>query len=177
MHPDSVSAEVKRILVVAQQESEKFHHYYLGVEHLFIALTKNKSGVTQRVLRDLNINPKQFRDSLRDFIGQGDGHRYWDGIVITPRCQIILGQAREESENLGKELIDEKSLLNAIFKEGEGIPIRVLEGLGFQTQMILEMINDSTLQVEVNTGPVSAGEQLVHFSIEKKKFTSGGRNN
>ncbi|MDD5701291.1 MAG: Clp protease N-terminal domain-containing protein [Dehalococcoidales bacterium] len=174
---DNLSPEVKKILALARHESEGLRHYYLGVEHIFIALTKMDSGVMQRILGEIKIDPKQLRDSLRYFIGLGDGHRYWDGTVITPRCQLILELAREEAEKDGEDSISTKSLLIAIFKEGEGIPVRVLEGLGFQAQNILEMINDSTVQVAFDTATHSTCDYLVQFSVIEQKFKSGGRNN
>ncbi|MBN1191229.1 MAG: hypothetical protein JXA46_15845 [Dehalococcoidales bacterium] len=174
---DNLSPEVEKIMALAQQESEGLRHYYLGVEHIFIALTKIDSGVTQRILRELKLNPKQLRDNLRYFVGLGDGHRYWEGTVITPRCKSILGLAKEEAEKDGVGSISAKGLLTAIFKEGEGIPVRVLEGLGFRAQKILEMINDSTVPVEGEMALATVSDQFVQLSIEEHKFTSGGRNN
>ena len=65
MEPENLSPEAQQILALAQKESENLKHFYLGVEHIFIALTKIENGVTQGVLQQLNLNPKQARDTVR----------------------------------------------------------------------------------------------------------------
>lgn len=40
MLPNNLSHEAKQILSLAEQESERHRHFYLGIERIFIALTK-----------------------------------------------------------------------------------------------------------------------------------------
>jgi ATP-dependent Clp protease ATP-binding subunit ClpC len=127
VQPEDLSPEAKQILALARQESEKLKHFYLGVEHIFIALTKVENGVTQSVLQQLNLNPKQVRDAIRRFTGMGDGNRYWEGVKVTPRCEAVLGLASEGVSRRGKAPIEEKDLFLAILEEGESLPVRLLQ--------------------------------------------------
>jgi len=75
MLPENLSPEARQILAATRQESENLHHFYLGVEHIFIALTKVENGVTHAVLQKLSLNPEQVRDAIRRFVGTGDGNQ------------------------------------------------------------------------------------------------------
>ena len=53
--PANLSQEAARIFALASQESEQLMHFYLGTEHIFIALTKIENGLTLAVLRHVNL--------------------------------------------------------------------------------------------------------------------------
>jgi len=82
------------------------------------------SGVTQRILKELKISPKQLRDNLRYFVGSGDGHRYW---CYNSQVSVNSGLAREEAERMEGFNLREESP-DCDLQEGEGIPVRVIKG-------------------------------------------------
>lgn len=151
--PSNLSSEARQIMILAQQESENLQHFYLGVEHIFIALTKVEGGVTQSVLSDLGLNPKQVRDAVRLFSGMGDGHRYWNGIITTPRCRAVLDLAGQRTEVIEDVPIEEHDLLLAILREGEGIPVRILQKSGISIPQIIDIAEQTKIPVEVKKIP------------------------
>jgi ATP-dependent Clp protease ATP-binding subunit ClpC len=73
---NNLSDKAKQILTLAGQESVNLKHFYLGVEHLFIALTKIPDGLAQGVLQHFGLDSKQVRDAIRSPIGIGsEKHR------------------------------------------------------------------------------------------------------
>ena len=151
MMPDNLSEEAKAIIAFAQRESELFKHFYIGTEHIFIALTKIEGGLTQGVLRHMSLEPKQVRDTIRRWVGLGDGYRYWDGFIFTPRSKEVLRLASEEASKTKFKLVGERELLLGILKEGEGIPARIL-------QMLNVPISEMIKLVEVEKIPIAAGK-------------------
>jgi ATP-dependent Clp protease ATP-binding subunit ClpC len=142
MATENLSPEAKQILALARQESENLQHFYLGVEHIFIALTKVENGVTHSVLQQSNLDPKQVRDAIHRFVGSGDSHRYWEGTRVTPRCEAVLKLAAEEAGRREKALLEEKDLLLGILKEGESLPVRVLQKMGVSIAGIIGLAEE-----------------------------------
>lgn len=122
---NNLSDETKQILTLAVQESVNLKHFYLGVEHLFIALTKIPDGLAQRVLQHFGLDSKQVRNAIRSNIGIGsEEHR--QGIIYTPRIERLLELSEKESAKT-KSDIGQKHLLLGILKEGNSIPVRILQ--------------------------------------------------
>jgi len=161
MSSENLGPEAKQILALARQESESLQHFYLGVEHIFIALTKVENGVTQAVLRQLNLDPKQFRDTIRQFVGTGDGHRYWEGVKVTPRCEVIIKLASEKSGRREKALVEEKGLLLAILEEGESIPVRVLQKMGVSIPGIIGAAKEEKVPVAAKKIPYASDTRIL----------------
>lgn len=153
---------LKHILINARQESYKMRHFYLGAEHLFIALLEIKGGLASSILQKQGFTPEYVIDCVRRKIGKGSRHRLWAGVPNTPRADVLLDIARDIALESGREEIDERDLLTAILEEDDSIPVRVLRALGIEdTHAIVESIynNDhvstelQTPYVEIESGP------------------------
>jgi len=115
------------ILTLARQESAWLHHYFIGVEHLFIALTKLQGGLTVAVLEHHSLSPRFMRYSLRETVGRYENQRYWPGFPETPRATDVLALAKRYA---GLHAVTERDLLLAILDEGDSVVIRVLNEMG-----------------------------------------------
>lgn len=118
---------VQDILMLARQESAKLHHYFIGVEHLFVALTQLSGGLTVAVLEHHGISPRFVRYSLRESVGRYEDRRFWPGFVDTPRTTTVLGLMKRYA---GLHAPAERDLLLAILDEGDSVVIRVLDEMG-----------------------------------------------
>jgi hypothetical protein len=121
---------IKDILITARQESHRMRHFYLGVEHLFIALLEIKSGITSAILSDNGLAPEYVIDRIRRKVAKGSRHRLWAGVPNTPRTDVVLSIAHEIAQEDGRKNIVERDLLVAILDERDNIPVRALVALG-----------------------------------------------
>ncbi len=161
MQPDNLSPEAQQILALAQKESEDLKHFYLGVEHIFIALTKIENGVTQSSLQQLKLDPKQARDAVRRIAGMGDGNRYWEGMKITPRCEAVLKLASKQAARRGNLPLEEKDLLLAILEEGESLPVRLLRNSGVNIRELILLVEEEKVLVGAKKIPGSSKTPLL----------------
>jgi hypothetical protein len=129
---------LRDILIHARQESFRMRHFFLGVEHLFIALLEIQSGLTAGILEDLGLTPDYVIDAVRRKTGKGGKHRLWAGLPNTPRTDIVLGIANDLALENSHDEINERDLLMAIFDEGDSIPVRVLKSLGLDVERMVE---------------------------------------
>jgi len=128
--------DLKDILISARQESYRMRHYYLGVEHIFIALLEVKGGIASDILESYGLQPSYVVDAIRRKVGKGSKQRLWTGTPNTPRADIIIDIAHEIALEKGRNAINERDLLIAILDEGENIPTHVLTILGLDLNML-----------------------------------------
>ncbi|MEQ8677913.1 MAG: Clp protease N-terminal domain-containing protein [Aggregatilineales bacterium] len=155
---------LKHILISARQESYKMRHFYVGAEHLFIALLEIKGGLASSIVQKHGLTPEYVIDSVRRKIGKGSRHRLWAGVPNTPRADVLLDIARDIAMESGRDEIDERDLLTAILEEDDSIPVRVLHALGIEdTHKIVESIyNNEHVSTEMQT-PYVEIETGAHF--------------
>lgn len=134
------------ILISARQEASKMRQFYLGVEHLFIALLTVKGGLASSMLQEYGLTAEYAINAIRRRSGKGSQHRLWTGIPNTPRTDIVLGMAHDISTENEHPEIDERDLLIAILEEHDSIPIRVLKALGVDNlEALSEKVRNLTL--------------------------------
>ncbi len=144
--PDIPEKEIRercaRLLRAAEEEALRLQHNYIGVEHLFMALTRHEDGPTFALLRRAGFNPRQVRADIRREIGMGDGAGMESRpLPLTPRMEIVLSIAIANAENApGAAQVDEKQALIAILQEGESVPVRKLFDLGFNVNYWLQRL-------------------------------------
>lgn len=126
----SLGEDSKVVLSLAAAYSKGLRHYYLGVEHVFIAMAKIEGSFTQRVLAGFGLDPKETRDRVKIEAGPGYKEQPWDGIYATPRLMNVLTAAHDLAQDEGCERVGERHLLLAILEDEDSLPTRALRGLG-----------------------------------------------
>src|SRR5258708_36428444 len=145
-HPDQQrngtvdSISLRDIEAIARIESAKMQHFYVGVEHLFIALTKLDGGLTASIFEHGDQSARYLRYATRELAGRGDDRRYWPGYRNTPRATNVLNHAQQLTVQGVQP--DERALLLAILEEGNSIPIRALREAGVDTDRLRETVRD-----------------------------------
>src|SRR5215831_8994706 len=123
------SATARAVTTLAEQECRNASHYYLGTEHLLLAMASDPpSDIAAEFVR-MGLEPWLVKRAVREALGPGGDHP-WDGILITPRVQRIVTAARANTPD--PELVKPIDLLRAIVADGGGVAARVLDQLTAQ---------------------------------------------
>ena len=110
------------MLRAAEQECRNHNHYYVGVEHLLVALLEEQdSGVAER-LRAENMDVSEVHAEVRRALGTGED-RMWEGILVTPRVRKVVALAEEQA---GERAVEPADLLDAILLEGGSLAAEIL---------------------------------------------------
>lgn len=142
---------LEQIEALARDESAKLQHFYVGVEHLFIALTRLDGGLVPDVLAQVGSSPRYLRYVVRDLAGRGEERRYWTGYPLSPRASAVLDAAGAYVRT-GKKPA-ERALLLAILDEGQSIPIRALRSANIDLERLREAILDWSGEAQVTLPP------------------------
>ncbi|MCL5258582.1 MAG: hypothetical protein M1314_02415 [Firmicutes bacterium] len=116
------SAASRRVLRAAEQECRNHNHYYVGAEHLLLALLEEHDPEVMAGLRAERIDPSEAHAAVRGMLGTGED-RLWEGILVTPRVRKIVSLA--EARACGRE-IEPVDLYEAMRAEGGSLAAEIL---------------------------------------------------
>jgi ATP-dependent Clp protease ATP-binding subunit ClpB len=117
---DRLTVKSQEALAEAQKLAERAGHQQIDVEHLGLALVRQKEGLTSDLLQKLGADPgiiaRELERELKKIpqvSGSGAGQ-----ISITPRINDVFSVAEQEAERLKDEYISTEHLLLAIVDAG-----------------------------------------------------------
>ena len=118
-----------RVIMLAQEESRRLGHNFVGTEQLLLGLIAEGTGIASKTLKSMGVNIKEAREEVEKIIGRGCGFVAVE-IPFTPRAKKVLELSWDEARQLGHNYIGTEHLLLGLIREGEGVAAKVLENLG-----------------------------------------------
>jgi ATP-dependent Clp protease ATP-binding subunit ClpA len=112
----------RRVLRLAEQECRNHSHYYVGAEHLLVALLEERDPSTLHALDADGIDVAEVHAEVRRALGTGED-RMWEGILITPRLRRIVALAEERA---GESDVGPFDLFEALRSEGGSSAAEIL---------------------------------------------------
>jgi ClpA/ClpB-like protein len=137
---DRFDDRAKRVLALAQDESIRMNHNYIGTEHLLLGLIREGEGVAARVLFSLGIDLTKVRKGVEYIVGRGEAATSPSEITLSPRTKKIIELAIDEARKLGTLHVGPEHLLLALVREGEGIAAGIIESLGVSGEQVRERV-------------------------------------
>jgi ATP-dependent Clp protease ATP-binding subunit ClpC len=122
----------RQVVVLAQDEARVLKHDYIGTEHLLLGLLREEEGLAARVLKSFRITVEDVRAQVARTVGQGDEVTTGQ-IPFTPRSKRILELSLREAISLSHNYIGTEHILLGLLREGEGVAVETLVGLGAGT--------------------------------------------
>jgi ATP-dependent Clp protease ATP-binding subunit ClpC len=150
-----------QVIMLAQEESRRLGHNFVGTEQILLGLLGEGSGVAFKVLKSFGVNIKDARLEVERLIGRGSGFVAVE-IPFTPRAKKILEMAMQQGRDFGHSYINTEHLLLAIIEDKNGVGNRVLLNLGLNlSKLKTEVLGHIGEIVEVtlaNSGKKTAKE-------------------
>lgn len=167
MYPfERFSEAAKRVLTLAQEESERAHHSYIGTEHILLGLLRVRDTVAGEVLDRLGINIADARRTVQTVLGAHE-RIVIQQIIPTSRVKTVIEISFEEARRMGDVVVGTEHLLLGLLVEGEGVAAHVLEDLGAN----LEQVRTEVESVR-KAGTIVGGGETVESSTGRA-FTHG----
>src|SRR5919201_1611890 len=69
---DKFTERAKKVLVLAQEEAQRFNHNYIGTEHLLLGLVREGDGIAAGVLESLGVNLEKVRTHTIQVLSQSN---------------------------------------------------------------------------------------------------------
>ena len=119
----------QQVLALSRKEAERFHHNYIGTEHLLLGLINLGQGVAVNVLQKMGLDLETVRAAVEKQVGLGPEQMDAEAIPYTPRVKKVLALASKEAKALTHSYVGTEHLLLGLLREGEGVAARVLKSL------------------------------------------------
>jgi ATP-dependent Clp protease ATP-binding subunit ClpA len=116
----------RAVIKLAEQECRNANHYFLGTEHILLAMTIDPTPDITAFFHDAHLDRYDVKRALFAAMGDPADHP-WDGVLITPRVQKVLAAACERCG--GPQAVQPRDIVDAIVEDGGGVAARVLAGL------------------------------------------------
>ncbi|MEI6861085.1 MAG: ATP-dependent Clp protease ATP-binding subunit, partial [Verrucomicrobiota bacterium] len=129
-----------QVLALARKEAERFHHNYLGTEHLLLGLIKLGQGVAISVIQKMGLDLEKVRAEVEKQVGTGTEGGVQGGVPYTPRVKKVLALAGREAKALSHSYVGTEHLLLGLLREGEGVAAQVLKGLDVDIERVRQEI-------------------------------------
>jgi GTPase SAR1 family protein len=131
------SDDTRKVMRLANQESQRLHHEYVGTEHILLGLTKEGTGVVGKLLKNLDVDLQRIRFEILDLVQAGPEDQISIGrLPLTPRAKKVVNYATEEARNLNFRDVDNEHLLLGLLREVDGDAAQVLMNLGLTLEAV-----------------------------------------
>jgi ATP-dependent Clp protease ATP-binding subunit ClpA len=121
----------REAMQLAEDEARLLRHGYVGTEHLVLGLTRQRVKVLAR------IPTNDVREAVIQVVGFGKESQ--KGMLpYTPRAKTSLQFAEREAADAGDAEVDSRHLLLGLFREGEGVGMRVLLDLSQDLELLAQ---------------------------------------
>lgn len=157
---NNFTPRAQQVLALARKEADRFHHNYVGTEHLLLGLINLGQGVAVNVLQKMGLDLQTVRTAVEKQVGTGPESKPSGNIPYTPRVKKVLALAGKEAKALNHSYVGTEHILLGLLREGEGVAARVLKSLDVDIERCR---NEILAELDPN------------FSGETEEATAGGK--
>jgi ATP-dependent Clp protease ATP-binding subunit ClpC len=164
----------------AQEIMQEQHHTQLDVEHVFLAMLRQREGLTGRALSRLNVDAELVAQNVERELEKSPKvygqYGYGNQVYVTPRTQRLVKRAEEEANRLNDQYVGVDHLLIAISGEREGASSRLLHKFNVDQERIYQVLMDIRgSQRSDDPGAESRYEILAKYSTDLSELAANGQ--
>ena len=167
------SGKAHEVVNRAIEESKGRNHYYLGVEHIFLAFSQVEPILFKTVLSELGLDPEHIIGFLNDHM-EASQPAVEITIKVPSATKTIFRRAWEDAQQIGKSTIEPVDLFRAIFLESDGIPVKIIKSLGIDPDIMVRTIESKAKRYSNGTASdlkkYDLPPHLKHFGVNLNKL-------
>ena len=181
---NNFTPRAQQVLALARKEADRFHHTYVGTEHLLLGLINLGQGVAVNVLQKLGLSLDTVRGAVEKQVGTGPETKPTGNIPYTPRVKQVLALANKEAKALNHSYVGTEHILLGLLREGDGVAARVLRSLDVdiercRNEILIELDPNFSENPESGgpepAGVGSGGQQEERKEVKTPALKSFGR--
>lgn len=127
----------RRVLSLAQESAERFHHTTIDAHHILVGLVKEESGVAGQVLRNLGVETARL-ENIVEQITPPNLTSNPTRAELSNLSKRVLEMAVDEARRMGHHFIGTEHLLLALVRPPEGTAIEALKQLNITSEEVRE---------------------------------------
>ncbi len=161
----------RKVFALANREAQRFNHECVGPEHIFLGMLAESAGGGFEIFKVLAVDLSKAQVEVEKFIKPGPNMVTIGGIPRSSAAARVIRYAEEERKNLGHQWLGTEHLLLGLLREENGIPAKVLIGLGVKESDVRQAVEErSKLKAKTEKGGLS-GDAMERPGLSYQKFT------
>ena len=138
----------RKVFQLANQESQRRNHEYIGTEHILAGLIKEGSGVAASVLANAGIKDYKVAELIDKMVQSGPDMVTMGKLPHTPHAKRVAELAMDASRELGHNYVGTEHILLGLVREDEGVAAVILKQLGATDEILTKNIESVLLDPE-----------------------------
>lgn len=126
---ENLTPRDQRVLSLAREEADRFHHSFVGSEHLLLGLITLGQGTAITVLKRMGLVLDTIRAELENQIPTSPDAPGIRSMPYTPRVKNILSIAAAEARHLNHSCVGTEHILLGLLIDDDNVAARVLKCL------------------------------------------------
>ena len=176
MMNNRLTNDAKAVLQYAQEAAQKFHHDYVGTEHILLGLVLNTDGIAGLLLNQLGLTPENVTRAIEQHVGWGQDSP--TKLRLTPRTKRAMELAVREANRLEQNYVGTEHMLAGILEEGSGMAVQILEDMDIDPDLVSQRLSELMNDPAVEGGdavPSKNGSDLSRFGRDLNEWAKQGK--
>lgn len=176
MMNNRLTNDAKVVLQYAQEAAQKFHHDYVGTEHILLGLVLNTDGIAGLLLNQLGLTPENVTRAIEQHVGWGQDTP--SKLRLTPRTKRAMELAVREANRLEQNYVGTEHMLAGILEEGSGMAVQILEDMDIDPDLVSQRLSELMNDPAVEGGDAVAaknGSDLSQFGRDLNEWAKKGK--
>ena len=156
--------------------AQKFHHDYVGTEHILLGLVLNTDGIAGLLLNQLGLTPENVTRAIEQHVGWGQDSP--TKLRLTPRTKRAMELAVREANRLEQNYVGTEHMLAGILEEGSGMAVQILEDMDIDPDLVSQRLSELMNDPAVEGGdavPSKNGSDLSQFGRDLNEWAKQGK--
>ena len=129
---DRFTDRARKVMQLANQETQRFNHEYIGTEHILLGLVKEGTGVAALVLKSFDVDLRKIELEVDKLVERGPERAITVKLPQAPGATRIVLYAVEEARKLDHSFVGTEHLILGLLRVKEGVACKVLTRLGLE---------------------------------------------
>lgn len=127
---NNFTPRAQQVMNHARRVADRFHHNYIGAEHVLLGLLKLGQGVAVSVIQNAGIDIEKLSAQIEQSMTPGTNEGSMGSLPLTPRVRRLLERAGQEAKELRHTYVGTEHLLLAILRDEDGLASHALTEAG-----------------------------------------------
>lgn len=160
-YSNNFTPRAQQVLALSRKEADRFHHNFVGTEHVLLGIIALGQGTAVRALTKMGLDLELLRTEIVKQVGTGPDQKMLGTIPYTPRVKKVLALAIKEAKTLGHTDVGTEHILLGLLLEGDGVAARVLQNFSVN-------VRNARLYVLKELDPNYSGKEIVRLLREEE---------
>jgi ATP-dependent Clp protease ATP-binding subunit ClpC len=150
---DNVTQRAQKVLIFARKEADRFHHDYVGTEHLLGGLLAFNEGIAIELLKVMGMDLEVLKKNYEAEMKPGTLMIPPASLPFTPAGKKVLIHGAEEALKLGNAYIGTEHILLGLLRQGSGVAFRILRLSNIELESLRTELRKCQVVVESPSAP------------------------